>query len=70
MTRGKFTLPSRHRLEPPLGLLLPPQTRRLLYKMADSLVFALHQYGEHELQRLATWEPREPTTDPKAPWIV
>ncbi|SPN98899.1 uncharacterized protein DNG_01938 [Cephalotrichum gorgonifer] len=38
--------------------------------MSDSCVFTLHQYGEHELQRLATWEPREPPSDPDARWII
>lgn len=38
--------------------------------MADALLFTLHRYGEHDRQRLATWEPRERPTDPGAPWIV
>lgn len=36
----------------------------------DSFTFTHHQYGEHELQRLATWVPKEPPSDPDARWIM
>lgn len=38
--------------------------------MADSFLFALRHYGEHELQRLAIWEPREPPSSPDARWVM